>query len=213
MATVIINGVECQGESGERLIDIARRYATHIGFLCDGLGAFFVESSACRVLRGTEHLSPPTELEQKWLQQSWIEAGHRLACEVTVRGSGPVEILSRAEELRRQTVAIFAPPADTEAGDNMGDLFNHIGRIVLNQVMCMPGNLFSSAGRLGGKPANEKSQEEPNAQAEARGMLTDIQHMATDGVRVVQKLLGGPVDVRSSSGSSTLPAPQPPPRS
>jgi ferredoxin len=208
MATVIINGIECQGGSGERLVDIARRHAAHIGFLCDGLGAFFVESSACRVLRGAEHLSPPTELEQKWLQQSWLDAGHRLACEVTLRGSGPVEILSRAEELRRQTIAIFAPPEDTEAGDNMGQLFNHVGRIVLNQLMCLPGNMLSSVAHLGGKPANAKGTEEQSAQAEAQGMLTDIQKMTTDGFRVVQQMLGGPVDGQSSSGSSALPAPE-----
>jgi len=184
MAKVIINNIECEGDVGERLVDIARRHAAHIGFLCDGVGAFLIESSACRVLRGAEHLNPPTDVEKNWLQESWLEAGHRLACQVTLTGSGPVEILSRAEELRRQTFAVFTPPEGTSAGENAGLLINNMSRIMMNQVLRFPSNMMSAFTILT-KPSPQQQDGQQN------NVFSDIQKMVNDGSRVVQSLIGG----------------------
>lgn len=180
MPKVIMNNVEYDGAVGERLVDVARRNAVHMGYMYDGAGAFLIESTACRVLRGAESLNPPTEVEQSWFQQSWLDAGHRLASEATITGSGTIEILSRAEELRRQTLAIFSPPEGTTAGENAGLLVNNMTRIVMNQLVRFPSNVLS-ATTLMTKPA-------PNASG---NLFQDLQQMFNDGTRVVQTMLGG----------------------
>lgn len=187
MAKVIINNIECEGQVGERLVDVARRYAAHVGFLCDGLGAFFVETSACRVLSGGEHLSPPTDLEKSWLQQSWLEAGHRMACQATIQGSGTIEILSRAEELRRQTVGILTPPEGSSSGENLGLLINNMTRIMLNQVACFPANVLGSFSHMTSGGLN------------IGGAVQDTVQMVSDSGRVVQSLVSGtPATPRSN---------------
>lgn len=194
MPKIIINKVECEGEVGERIVDIARRHAVHIGFLCDGPGAFFVESSACRVLRGSEHLSPPSELEQNWLQQSWLDAGHRLACEMYLRGSGPVELLSRAEELRLQTFAVVSPPEGTTSGENLGLLLNNMGRIFVNQLVRFPANFLGSTSHMF------------KGEFHIQGIFTDVQRMLTDGGRIIQNMMGGtPVEPPQQETPRSLP--------
>jgi hypothetical protein len=116
-----------------------------MGFVCEGLLFFLFETTACRVLKGSENLNEPTELEQKWFQPSWLEAGHRLACEAVIQGSGTIEILSRAEELRRQTMAVFSPPEETTVGQNAGVLINNMGRLLGNQVIRFPFNMLGAA--------------------------------------------------------------------
>lgn len=179
MPKIIINDVAYEGQVGERIIDVARRNAAHIGTVCGTLGVFLFQMNACRVLSGTEHLSPPSEIEKNWLQPSWIEAGHRLACEAIIQG-GPIHILSHAEELRRQTVSIFTPPEGTTSINNAGALFNTMGRIVLNQVVRLPFNVIGAVSLAG------QARPEPDSQ----GMLSDIQKMLNDGSRVVQNMVG-----------------------
>jgi len=145
MPKVIINGEECEGDVGERLIDIARRNNAHIGFVCEGLLFFLFKTSACRVLQGAEHLSPPSDVEQKWFPQSWLDAGHRMACEATLEGSGPVEIISYAEELRLNTVHVFAPPEGTNIGQNIGTLTSNMGRVMVGQLARFPVNILGAA--------------------------------------------------------------------
>lgn len=183
MPKVILNNVEYECEVGDRLIDVARNNAAHIGFICGGLGSLFVETSACRVLNGAENLNAPTELEQRWLQPSWIEAGHRLGCEVKVTGNGTVEILSRAEELRRQTVAIFTPPEGTSSGENVGLLFNNMGRIVMNQLVRFPDNVIASVSTM----------NSAESRTDFQGAFDGLRSMLGDGTRVVQGMFVGTV--------------------
>lgn len=143
MPNVTINDVAYEGQVGERLVDVARRNGAHVGFVCDGLLFFLYETTLCRVVKGLEHLSPPSEVETAWLQQSWLDAGYRMACEAYIQG-GPIEAISRAEELRRQTMAVFAPPEGTKVLDNAGQLAGSMGRSLVNQVVRMPFN-FTTA--------------------------------------------------------------------
>lgn len=144
MTQVTINDTAYDCQVGERLVDVARRNGAHVGFVCDGLLFFLFESNLCRVVKGAENLSPPTDLEKAWLQQSWLDAGYRMACEAYIQG-GSVEVISRAEELRRQTVAIFSPPEGTKILDNAGTLASSVGRSVVNQVIRIP---FNFAGAI-----------------------------------------------------------------
>ncbi len=173
MAKVIINNVECEANTGESLLAVARRNAAHIGYLFD--------SSAVRVLRGTESLSAPNAVETSWLQPGWVEAGHRLATEATITGGGPIEVLTRAEELRRQTMAIFSPPEGTSAGENAGHLLNHLARIAMNQVACFPTNMVN------GISSTLKARPEPPT---IQGFFGEVQRVVNDGSRVMQVMLG-----------------------
>jgi hypothetical protein len=47
-----------------------------------------------------------------------------------MQGEGPVEILTRAEELRRQATNVFAPPEGTSTLENLSELLGEIGAIV-----------------------------------------------------------------------------------
>jgi chlorosome envelope protein I len=173
MPTVIINNTEYEGQVGERLIDVARRNGAHIGFICDGLGV--CQACACRVLRGSEHLSPPSGVEENWFQPSWLEAGHRLACQTLIRANGTIETLSRAEELRRQTIGVFMPPEGTSTGQNMGHLADNMSRIVMNQVVRFPSNAIGAA----------------KIATRARPTPQTIQKLLGDTTRVVQRMIGG----------------------
>ncbi len=152
MPRIIINDVEYNGEIGERLIDVARRNGAHIGFVCDGAG--FCQTCVCRVTHGAENLSEPNDKERTWHSDEWLDAGMRLACQTTIRGGGTVELTSRAEELRRQVVAIFAPPHEeaTEEEDTTmgraGLLLDSVVRIVGNQLVRFPGNAVRAVGMM-----------------------------------------------------------------
>lgn len=196
MATIIINDVEYAGEVGERLVDVARRNGAHIGFVCEGLIFFLFQTNACRVLKGTELLSPPSELEQNWLQPSWIEAGHRLACEAVIQGNGTIEILSHAEELRRQTNAIFTPPEGTTSGENAGLLFNNMGRMLGNQVVRFPFNM------LGAAPVWFKRVQAGQIRPIC---LFDLPNIVRDGGKVIQNMTGNPEQMASEE-KKQLPA-------
>jgi chlorosome envelope protein I len=166
MPRVIINGVECFGEIGESLIDIARRNAIHIGYV--------FPFTSCRVLKGAEHLSPPSDVEKNWFQPSWLETGHRMADQTTIQGAGPVEILSDAEELRRLSMGIFSPPAGTSSGENAGLLFNNISRTIMSQVFRFPSNVIGAT----------------SVAMKARPDLGNLQQMFSDTTRVVQRMSG-----------------------
>lgn len=184
MAKVIMNNVAYEANVGERLIDVARRNAVHMGMLHDGLGSFFAETTACRILSGGENLSAPSDFEQSWFQQSWLEAGHRLASDAIIERNGTIEVLSRAEELRRQTLAVFTPPQGTTTGENVGLLINNISRIVLNQVARFPSNIFSAVSEATSRGTPQSGV--PTVQH----VVTDVQQMVNDSNRVIQSMVG-----------------------
>lgn len=144
MPKVTINDVEYDGEVGERLVDVARRNAAHIGFVCEGLLFFLFQTNLCRVLKGGENLNEPTDLEKTWLPQSWLDAGYRMACETTMNSGGAVEILTYPEELRRTTMNVFSPPEDTTVVQNAGTFAKSMGNVMYGQLAKFPFNIMGA---------------------------------------------------------------------
>lgn len=142
MATVIVNDVACEARPGERLLAVARRNAAHIGFVCDGNG--ICQTCQIRVLAGAEHLSPPSAAEQAWMPEWRLASGHRLACQTALRGPGPVEMLTKVEELRRQTLDIFQPPAGVDRRDALEPLLDNLVRLNIDQLIRYPLNMISA---------------------------------------------------------------------
>jgi hypothetical protein len=174
MPKVIINNKEYEAQIGELLLDVARRNGAHIGYV--------FPFTSCRILRGFEHLSPPSPVEQNWFQPSWLETGHRLADQVTIQGPGPVAVLSDAEELRRLSMAVFTPPEGTTSGENAGLLLNNMGRTVINQIVRFPSNIFGAASVVGQNSGNLLNV--PKA-------INDVQQIFNDGSRAAQQVMGG----------------------
>lgn len=147
MPTVIINDVPMEAKMGERLLNIARRNAAHIGFACDGNG--ICQTCQCRVLDGAQFLSPPSQAERDWLPETRLAKGYRLACQAGLRGRGPVSILTTAEELRRQTLDVVSPPAGQRGLDNLGPLLENWTQLNIDQIALFPFNVLNTLARVG----------------------------------------------------------------
>lgn len=154
MPTVIVNDSTFEGEAGERLMDTMRRNAAHTGFLCGGIGV--CQTCICRVTKGAEHLSELNEVEQRFVRKSWLDTGHRMSCQARIQGPGPIELTTRAEQLRREAMAIFAPPEGTVPVQNATVLVNHIGRILANQLVLFPANAAGAVGQIFKHPPSIK---------------------------------------------------------
>lgn len=135
MPTVIVNDESMEYETGERLLAVARRNAAHIGFVCDGRA--ICQTCRCRILEGSEHVSVPNRAERSLLPESRLEMGYRLACQVTITGAGPLSVITRAEELRRQAVR-----------GNIPGLVGNVAGVVRDQASLFPSNVQSLAGRV-----------------------------------------------------------------
>jgi ferredoxin len=147
MPTVIINDVELEARVGEKLLSVARRNAAHIGFVCDGNG--LCQTCQCRVLSGTDQLSPPSEAELAWMPPRRLAEGHRLACQTVIRGSGPVRLISKAEELRRQTRDVLLPRRDELSRDNLEPLLYNLASMAADQLIRYPWNALAAFLRVG----------------------------------------------------------------
>lgn len=147
MPTVIINDVEMEAKLGERLLNVARRNAAHIGFVCDGNGV--CQTCLCRVLEGGDQLSPPNDAERIWMPPNRINAGYRLACQAGLRGKGQVRVLTLVEELRRQTLDVVSPRDDVPLGDRLGPLLDNFVRLNLDQLAHFPFNILETLLRVG----------------------------------------------------------------
>jgi len=147
MVQVEINDEVTDAKLGERLVAIARRNASHIGFYCDGSG--ICTMCECKVLSGADQLNEPTEIEHTWLSNERIADGYRLGCQAALRGVGPVRLLTRAEEMRRQFNAVLCPPEGTTSADHVGPLLANIAAVNWQHIGLWPGNLLQSIGRLG----------------------------------------------------------------
>ena len=99
MPTLTFNDQEIDVREGESLVQAARRHGAHVWFLCDGRG--ICQTCACRVVSGAEHLGELSELERAALGEQQRRKGYRLGCQARLVDSGPVSVVSRAEELRR----------------------------------------------------------------------------------------------------------------
>lgn len=137
MPDITFNNEQVEAKTGEKLLSVARRNALHIGFVCDGRG--LCKTCTTHVLSGSEHLGEPTEVELGALPKPLRDQGYRLACQTTVSGAGSVEVISRAEELRRKAIgaATFGAAATTPA-DNFISFAGNFGQLALDYVSSLP---------------------------------------------------------------------------
>jgi ferredoxin len=136
MPNVTINGEQVEAKTGEKLLSAARRNASHIGFACDGRG--LCQTCACRVISGGENLGEKTAIEQEALTQTMQDEGYRLACQTTITDKGPVEVISRAEELRQTATGIFQVGEGKNPADNAISLAGKAGQLVVNYASRLP---------------------------------------------------------------------------
>ncbi len=143
--TLIINDEIVEYEPGERILTVARRNAAHIGFVCNGQA--ICQTCRTRILEGSEHVSAPNAAERSLIPAPRLALGYRLACQATLTGPGPVSTMTRAEELRRQALAVATPPPGTTAGRSLGLLLNNIATNARDSAMLFPSNLQAIASR------------------------------------------------------------------
>jgi ferredoxin len=173
-AQVEINDEVVEAKLGERLVAVARRNASHIGFYCDGNG--LCTMCECKILSGGDQLNDPTETETEWLSEGRLAEGYRLGCQRSMRGPGPVRVLTRAEEMRRQLDAVISPPEGTTAVENLRPLLANIAAINRQHIGRWPFNLLYSIRHLG--------------LFTVLWPVTDLSQLIDDTVRVTRRLLG-----------------------
>ena len=176
MSTLILNDVAMEGKVGERLLNVARRNAAHIGFLCENAGT--CQGCRCTVLGGGEYLSPPNVAEQAWIPAEQLAAGERLACQAIIRSQGEIRVLSRAEELRRLVLGIIAPREGESRLNPVAPLVAILARTTLDQVAHFPGNVLATLARVG--PLRFAFP------------VRDRKRLFHDAARVAQRLRAGP---------------------
>jgi len=144
---VIINGVETEGIPGERLLSTARRAGAHIGFVCDGNGA--CTTCECQITLGSHFLSPPSQTERTWLPRWRLDQGYRLACQAGLRGPGPIEVETRADQLRRLTYRSLGSRDADERDQARDELFDLLGDMAWTHLSRYPANVLEATARLG----------------------------------------------------------------
>lgn len=109
MAELEFNGESIDARTGETLVQAARRHGSHVWFLCDGRGV--CQTCECRVVSGAANLSEPSDFERAGVSEGRRRRGYRLGCQTRLTGSGPVSVVSRAEELRRRAKEVLSGTA------------------------------------------------------------------------------------------------------
>ncbi|ACF45812.1 ferredoxin [Prosthecochloris aestuarii DSM 271] len=94
-----INNRSYEAVVGERLIDVARKNHTHIGYFCGGNG--LCQTCYVRVNKGMDLLSPLSDREKALLSDTLIKEGTRVACLTTLDKPGTLELLTTVEEVKR----------------------------------------------------------------------------------------------------------------
>ena len=117
MTSLEFNDETIDAREGETLVQAARRHGAHVWFICDGRG--ICQTCECRVLSGAENLSEPGELERAGLTEERRRKGYRLGCQTRLVGSGPVSVVSRAEELRRRMRDVLVSSAERSLWDRI----------------------------------------------------------------------------------------------
>lgn len=185
MPNVTINDETFDAEVGETLLAVARRNASHIGFVCDGRG--LCQTCECRVNAGSENLSPPNEIEMNSMTESRRERGYRLACQTSITGSGPVNVTSYTEQLRRQALMVFSPPEGTSAGENIGLLFNHMTRFALDYTSSLPYIAMKAVPQITSQPPH----------------IPGIQQWLNDTQRVIMRVMASGSQKAESESEDT----------
>lgn len=193
MSTITLNDVVMEAKVGERLLNVARRNAAHIGFVCDNAGT--CQACRCQVLAGEEHLSPPSEAERAWIPAARLAQGQRLACQAIIHGPGPIQVRSRAEELRRMAMAVASPGPGESRLANLQPILNTLALQAADQLALWPGNVISSIARIG-----------PRRFAFP---ILDRDRFFDDVARVVRRLRTGAEQIRDPASPRALTAPTP----
>jgi len=202
VSTLIINDVAMEAKVGERLLNVARRNAAHIGFMCDNAGT--CQGCRCQVLVGADQLSPPSATEQAWIPADQLANGQRLACQAIIHGQGEVRILSRAEELRRLVMGVITPRAGESRLNSIAPLASILVQTSADHVTRFPRNVLSVLRHIG-----------PRRFAFP---MVDRKRVLSDGARVVRELRTIPirptrpkpqaVPILSITPATDLPTPQ-----
>ncbi len=95
---VYINDKQCEANTDERLIDIARKNHSHIGYFCGGNG--ICQTCYVKVIEGMERLSPLSDREKALLSDELISEGIRVACMSTIEKPGMIKLLTTVEEVK-----------------------------------------------------------------------------------------------------------------
>ena len=96
---VRINDIQYEAQTGQRLIDIARKNHSHIGYFCGGNG--ICQTCYVKVFEGMDLLSPISDKEKALLSDELINEGVRVACLTTLEKLGTVKLLTTVEEVKR----------------------------------------------------------------------------------------------------------------
>jgi len=136
MPQITFNDEQVEAKAGEKLLAVARRNALHIGFACDGRG--LCKTCTTHVLSGGDNVGPLTEIEKQALSEPMQKHGYRLACQTTVTDQGTVEVVSRAEELRRKATGVVTNVANQTPFDSIISLIGSVGQLALDYVGSVP---------------------------------------------------------------------------
>ena len=120
MAKLEFNDERIEAREGETLVQAARRHGSYVWFLCDGRG--ICQTCECRIISGDENLSEVSEFERASLGEKRRRRGYRLGCQARLVGSGPVLVVSRAEELRRRAREVLLGSKGRSLWERLQDL-------------------------------------------------------------------------------------------
>ncbi len=171
MVNVTINDEAFDAAVGDNILALARRKGAHIWFVCDGRG--LCKTCECRVLLGLDNLSAPTKIEADMLTESRRKSGHRLACQTKVAISGPVSLISIAEEVRRHTKELFLGAEGKKWSENFDTWSDTLSRISLDYLRSLPSAVVHAFPQIMAKPPRP----------------SDLEQFARDAWRVADRLL------------------------
>lgn len=132
MAELRFNGERIEARQGETLVKSARRHGSLVWFLCDGRG--ICQTCQCHVIAGAENLSELSELELAGLGEECRRNGYRLGCQARLTGSGPVSVVSRAEELRRRARDVLSVSKEQSLGNRLKGLSEDLLNATVEQL-------------------------------------------------------------------------------
>ena len=150
MPKITINDEIVKAAVGDNLLMLARRKALHIWFACDGRG--LCRTCECRVVSGVSNLSRPSTIELEALSDSRRKDGYRLACQTRVAGTGAADVLSVAEEIRRQATALVKVPEGGSWITNAGKLAGNLTSFALDFTRTLPSTVLRAFPRIISKP-------------------------------------------------------------
>lgn len=163
MNTIIINNKAYRTETGERLIDTARKNHVHIGYFCGGNG--LCQTCYVKVTEGMENLSPLGEREKAMLSQNLIAEGIRIACLTTIEKPGTIKLLTMVEEVR---IMVLEHP---------WDIIPYEAKMGWEALVKLPDTIAMQAGRFA------------EGKFDAGQIIRDITQAVADGIGLILNAL------------------------